>query len=259
MSTVLRYPVLSEMAHHMGTLAPKPDGNEQEFDPPPFSLLPIAGDSEKVAALRNEARAQCSLDSATQIKDIFPTSSLQAGPVMSYLKNPGAYMVQSVYHIPASARVDRIRLETAWKNVVRRTQCLRSRFIEHGGDIYQVILDKERHLWYWTIMEYDLDRRITLKQASRFKLGEPMSWLTLTPQNNDPWGTPEPHSLSGFALIWNIHHALADGWSSSLIISDLEEEYFRLGQYTYEGTDNVVLSVEPPIHSSPPFQRFIRL
>lgn len=127
------------MAQHMGTLTPKPDGNEQEIDPPHFSLLPVA-------ALCKEARAHCSLDLATQIQGIFPASSLQAGLVMSYSKNLGVYMVQSVYHIPASAQVERVRLETAWKNVVRRTQCLRSRFIELGGDIYQAVLDEERHL-----------------------------------------------------------------------------------------------------------------
>lgn len=36
------------------------------------------------------------------------------------------------------------------------------------------------------MMEDDLDHRITLEQASQFKLGESMSWLTLTPQKNGP-------------------------------------------------------------------------
>lgn len=258
MDMVLRYPVLSEMALHMGNLELAVNGKSQEKDPQPFSLLEFGGDSEKVAGVCNEASVQCSLNThattTTRIQDIFPASSLQAGLLLSYLKSPGAYMLQSVYYIPSAARLDRPRLKSAWETVVRRTSCLRSRFVEHDGDIYQVVIDDEPLRWSELEGEHDLEKWLVLEKARRFQLGEPMSWLTLVPTARD-------HNASGFALIWTIHHALVDGWSSSLIVSEVEKEYFHLGQEGCKKCDSLVRSVEscPQLPTtSPPYQRFIR-
>lgn len=259
MDMVFRYPVLSEMALRMGSLKPAVNGKGQEIDPPPFSLLEFGGDSEKVAALCEEASVQCNLNTppkTTQIQDIFPASSLQAGLLLSYLKNPGAYMLQSVHHIPTSARLDRTRLKSAWENVVRRESCLRSRFVEHDGDIYQVVLGDEPLRWSDLKGEHDLNQLLVLEQGRRFQLGEPMSWLTLVP-------TARGHNASAFALLWTIHHALVDGWSTSLIISEVEKEYFYLGQDNCKDLDgdSLALSIKsrPQLPATtPPYQRFIR-
>lgn len=261
MDKVLRWPVLWEMALHMGNLDPEVPGHEQQADPPPFSLLGVGGDPEKVAALCKEACVQCGLTStpkAAQILDIFPAYALQTGLLLSYLKSPGAYLLQSVYHIPDSAHLDPIKLRSAWENVVRHTLCMRSRFIENDGKVYQVVLDDEPIRWTCLNGEHDLDELIALERARQFKLGEPMSWLTLVPTTRN-CGGPE------WVLIWTIHHALVDGWSSSLIISEVENEYLHLlirdgrKQSADAGVAPSVQSRPHLLEASPPsFQRFIR-
>lgn len=169
------------------------------------------------------------------------------------LEEPGRiYGAISILY-PSFCESDPIKLRSTWEKVFYRTESLRSRFFMYDGKIYQAVLYAEPLRWNFLKGEHDLDQLVALEKARRFTLGESMSWLTLVPATQSPDGLE-------FNLIWTIHLALVDRWSTSLIISDIEKEYLKLCQVTDEVSDGTVLGNEICSwdDSRPFFQRFVR-
>lgn len=133
-------------------------------------------------------------------------------------KNPGSYMLQTSMCLPSGMSIDRAR--RAWAKVVKSLELLRTRIIEHDGEILQAVL-KESFDWvecdsFHDYLQADRQRQVTF--------GSSLSRFALTHHGPDAsrW------------LIWSVHHALFDSWSMSLIMEALNDACNEqlIGDYT---------------------------
>lgn len=201
--TIFKYPTLSDMALVATQL------HEQEENE--VSLFELLDGHQITSQILCEASKQCSV-SEHLIEDIYPCSAMQSGLLALSAKDPGVYIMQLVYALPASLDVDKFM--SAWDVVTLHNAALRTRFFEGESGLLQVVV-KEPPQWQ-VVENKSLDSLLSAEKNRRMCLGERMSWYTLL-HRSEP---PEYH------LIWTIHHSLLDGWSATQIASLVEQEYF---------------------------------
>ncbi|ORY68182.1 uncharacterized protein BCR38DRAFT_422356 [Pseudomassariella vexata] len=199
---VFKNPVLRGMASVTEEIT---ISDEDVTDPPLFSLL----GTRDVRQVIQEASKQCNVAESC-IEDIYPCSPMQEGLLALSLKDSGTYILQFVYQMSES--VDLERLRAAWETVSKRTQVLRTRFFDFKSDLLQVVVDEPLK---WRVVEDDLATFLAAEKDSKMNFGEPMSrHIVLRQQDRNQ-----------LFLVWNVQHALVDGWSESDIVTMVEEEY----------------------------------
>ncbi|KAK6069069.1 peptide synthetase [Seiridium cupressi] len=200
---VFKHPKLRNMALNVDIL----EGEDHNLTtPPPFSLLDQSWDLDLV---RNEGSEQCSI-SVDTIEDIYPCSPMQEGLMALSMKDPGTYILQFVYQMPES--VDLERLRAAWEAVAAQTQVMRTRFFDYNSNLLQAIVKEPLR---WKVVEEDLAEFLVAEKGLKMSVGESMSRHAVVRQ---------PHSQQKF-LVWNVQHALVDGWSESDIVTLVEKAY----------------------------------
>jgi len=219
LETIFRHPILSDLA----SVTKQIDVVQPEMDIPPFSLL---ADSQTTTRFLRLASLQCAIPENV-IEDIYPCSATQSGLLAISMKDPGAYVMQLVYTLPASLNLQ--RFSDAWEAVARRAVILRTRFFGTDIGLLQVVV-KEPLRWK-IVRDENLDSLLLKEKARRMSLGEPMSWHTLL------------HSSSSeeYHLVWTVHHSLVDGWAAAKIASAVEDEYFgHLAQSPSQGFNKFI-------------------
>ena len=165
------------------------DGEDEESTRGPFSLLPPSADVE---AIVRETSSQCKVGRHV-VKDVYPATPLQEGLISLTAKHPKAYVAVYTFLLPPD--INTTRLRQAWRKVVESHSILRSRLISslECGTL-QVVLDTDSSI-------YD--------QTNEMTFGGPLSSLAVNDRQ----------------VTMAIHHALFDGWSLSLLISDVNRAY----------------------------------
>ncbi|KAI0005257.1 hypothetical protein F4779DRAFT_50368 [Xylariaceae sp. FL0662B] len=185
----------------------------------PFALLNAVID---ISAARSNAAAACDVDEE-QVEDIYPCIPLQEGLLAMTARRQGDYVANIEFDLAPDIIVD--KLKSAWDNLVHETPILRTRIIDLPGQgLVQVVLkEKVPFLMYET--NSDRDR---IPGHPEMGLGTPLHHVVLHKGKN------EERTI----FKWSIHHALYDGWSLSLLLEMIREEYF--GNKT-----NCKLSLQP--------------
>ncbi|CAK1364357.1 unnamed protein product [Cercospora beticola] len=165
----------------------------------PFSLLPPTFDRESI-----RRAAAASLDvGAENIEDIFPCTPMQQGMIAMTSVNQNSYIWSCSYQLPLA--VDLEALELAWTKVVRAAAVLRSRILHvESGDLVQVVVRHDRSAKVW-------DENV--EEFSSMGLGTPLFRLGIG------------RDKRGHVLHVQMHHAVFDGWSRSVIFRDVEDVY----------------------------------
>lgn len=209
---IFDHPKLSDMAvvavseSHLGTL---------HSNIPPFSLLPPEGVTPIEA--RNHAAKACRVP-PSEIADIYPTSPLQAGLLAMTAKTSGKYVSRSVLRLQDDIEPD--RLVAAWSATVERMPILRTRMIDLGGTVMQVVLfNLPIH------RADDVEEYVHHDERRSMGFGTELCRAALI----------ERH------VVLTIHHGLYDGSSLPIILDTMRASY-----------QNTTL---PPIT---PYQRFIK-
>lgn len=159
---------------------------------------------------------------AARVADIYPCSALQAGLLFHAALHPGTYV--STMHLQIDGQVDHARLEAAWQRLVERHSILRTGIFDEGVTTpLQVVV----HRCSAAIREEDL--RLLAAAEQEAAIAREMQGL-----GAEPFDLAAP-PLARFVLIrtaedcyrlvWAVHHALLDGWSCSLLIYELFQEY----------------------------------
>ncbi|KAF3491609.1 non-ribosomal peptide synthetase [Arthroderma uncinatum] len=176
----------------------------------PFSLLKPSLDQREARA---HAAQLCHVKEP-QVLDMFPCTPLQEGMLALTRSNSENYVQQSIYEIDSGIDIERLR--AAWDQVAAINPILRTRIVSlpyHG--IMQVVLDQGVE---W-IFEPTLDRyqqRATPEELP-MGLGDPLTRFAIVSGD-----TGQPRFF-----VWEIHHALYDGWSLPLILGDVEHAYYQ--------------------------------
>lgn len=164
----------------------------------PFSLLSGAHNEE---AIRLQAASMLNMNPA-RIQDIFPCTSLQEGMLAMTAKRAGDYVSRAKYHL--SPTTDEGTFRKACETLVRATPILRTRIIDLPSEgLVQAVVDEPIQ---WTSSEQDFPS---------VGLGTPLTSFCLAKDEKEPRKT----------FIWNIHHAIFDGWSIPLMLKTIENAY----------------------------------
>jgi len=203
-SDIFSHPKLKDMATTLTLLSADDHTAAVQADVVPFELLPTNSCREIIAIAAHECNT-----TPDAIEDIFPCSKLQEGLVMLSSKDPGTYVLQPIYRLPAS--VDLTRFKRAWEHVFAEEAILRTRIIytEDYGFL-QVVL-REDFKWHELLGLQDIDngtRQIPIKN------GAPLTTFTLVAAG-----------ASDSYFVWTAHHSVYDGWSWSALFRKVEAHY----------------------------------
>ncbi|HEX5725069.1 MAG TPA: amino acid adenylation domain-containing protein, partial [Longimicrobiaceae bacterium] len=153
----------------------------------------------------------------------FPASFAQRRMWLLDRLEPGstAYSLPRVWRIPGP--LDAAVLERALDELVRRHESLRTRLEEREGEPVQVVARPEPFRLEATDLSAlspdearaELERRAREDAATPFRLSEgPLFRASLLRLG------AEEH-----ALLWNLHHAVTDGWSTTILVRELAALY----------------------------------
>ncbi|RDA85881.1 hypothetical protein CP532_2707 [Ophiocordyceps camponoti-leonardi (nom. inval.)] len=175
---------------------------------PPLSLLERPVDEAEVRA---HAARLCRVSDAL-VLDVLPCTPLQAGLLALTAQQAGAYVAHNVFELGPDVDVERFR--ASWNQVVALNPILRTRIVSlprHG--VVQVVLEEGAH-WHSGSGSSDNYR---LDKATRpMGLGTPLSRFALFDSGEDG-----PRHF-----VWEVHHALYDGWSLPLLMQEAEHIYY---------------------------------
>ncbi|KHN96131.1 non-ribosomal peptide synthetase [Metarhizium album ARSEF 1941] len=155
--------------------------------------------------VRSQVSRLCGIEDSRVI-DVLPCTALQEGLLALTVKHPGDYVARNLFSI--SRNVDVLKLRKAWDHVVMMNSILRTRIVslpEIG--IVQAVLAEETH---WTDFEAGDNH------SPPMGLGTPLTRFSILPQN----------AKGEVFLLWEVHHALYDGWSMGLLLQDVQDVYY---------------------------------
>ncbi|MDR5835727.1 non-ribosomal peptide synthetase [Caballeronia sp. LZ034LL] len=155
-----------------------------------------------------------------EIEDLYPATPLQQGLVFHSLLKRDAYVNRKRLTLHGALDIDAMR--AAWDAVVARHAVLRTRFTRaHGGDMLQVVQAKVQPFF----AVHDWRSRDDYEAAFT-------DWFEhRAPELIDLDAAPLLHVAlfrrpdGAHDLAWINHHALADGWSSARLLSELGHAY----------------------------------
>ena len=186
-----------------------------------FALLKTDRDE---TGLCEEVARLCSVE-ASQIEDVYPCTPLQEGMLAMTARKAGDYVSRTAFVLPGHLDVG--RFENAWKSTVDRTPILRTRIINLSGEgLVQVVLNSPLS---WSSYPY---MRSSLEDTEPMGLGTPLCRAGVFRGNS-----------CHFCL--DIHHAIFDGWCTTLILDAVQEAYC--------GTQAVM----PPLAAFQPFVKHV--
>lgn len=207
-------------------------------------LGPLAGRAEQLAARMADMAALCEhpqavpdtsafplcqaagIDAAklpldwNSVEDVYPLSPTQHGMLLHTLLSPasGVYLVQQRYQWDGP--LERIALETAWRQLLARHPILRTAFLWEGD--LQPVQCVHRNLapsFEWHDMraldpasqQRRLETELTKESSRGFDLARaPLTFLRVFQLDE-----------TRFELARSYHHILSDGWSFGLVMEDL--------------------------------------
>ena len=158
------------------------------------------------------------------IDDAYPLSPVQQGMLFHALASPDSDVYVTYVTMTLRGALDVSRLQTAWDAVYRHYESLRASFVWDGLDEpLQLIQSRcdlvwEQHDWTaLSLVERDtrFERFMAQQRQLTFDLANgPLSRFALI------------HTDAQEAtLVWTVHHLLADGWSTPLIIGAVMDAY----------------------------------
>ncbi|KAK0116563.1 hypothetical protein ONS96_012421 [Cadophora gregata f. sp. sojae] len=200
-ASIFQKPKLSDLALDAKSMVGG-GASAMESEVKPFDLV-----SQKIplAELIVEVSSHCLVDPKL-IEDIYPCTAIQEGLIALSNKDPGAYVAQNIYKLPADIDFDRFR--AAWQMVFDIEFILRTRivFTESSGFLQVVV--REPLAWHVaaTLEDVLLDKR----QLPSHNGGTLASYTMVKDTGH---------------FVWTAHHAIYDGWSLPILLERVEACY----------------------------------
>ena len=164
--------------------------------------------------------------SADRVRSIYPLSPLQHGMLFHSIAAPGsgAYLLQMVAELGHG--VDVVSLRQAWQDVIDVHPVLRTGFAGLGSETpLQFVLADVQVPWAehdWSGLDeagfgHQLSAFLSSDRGTDFRIEHaPLMRVTLIRRPD-----------RGMTMVWTRHHAIVDGWSSSMLMGDLVAAYAR--------------------------------
>ncbi|KAJ1913689.1 hypothetical protein IWQ60_009114 [Tieghemiomyces parasiticus] len=217
-SSIFMVPTLDQLVAELEAATDSTAALEPSLPYQPYSVLSL--EPAETGAVR-QAAAQAAGVEPADIRDILPVSSLQSGFLISTLKDPTAYMVQSVVEVKGVLDVELYR--RSWEQVGRRHEALGAKFVVADSfsdhSFLQLITAQCDFEWsYHAAVPGNADAALSEYLATDdrrgFTLAGPLLRLALFRDS------PTSHQLC-----ITTHHALLDAWSTSIVLAETLEAY----------------------------------
>ena len=161
------------------------------------------------------------------VTDIYPLSPIQQGMLFHILAAPKSGIYIGQYTFKLRGKLQPKVLQTAWQHVLNRHPALRTIFLWQGlNEPLQVVRQEVELSWDtqdWQALspkqQAQSSQKLLLSERHQgFKLDQaPLMRMTLIRLGEE-----------SYQLIWNCHHLIADGWSTTLIWEDVCTAYSNL-------------------------------
>jgi len=159
-----------------------------------------------------------------EIQDAFPLSRVQSGMLFHALESPDTDVYVSYIEVTIRGELNPARFEKAWLSVLNRHSSLGAAFVWDGLEqpLQAIVsikeLDWKNHQWPAQSdkqREQALQDLIVAQRSVPFDLTTPpLCRFHLIQHTNSEW-----------TLVWVIHHLLADGWSTPIVLRDVLAAY----------------------------------
>ena len=141
---------------------------------------------------------------ADLIEDVFQATDFQLIGFHQHIAS-GAMMLQTVFEIVGA--FDRDLLRQVWQLLHDKNRILRTRLVEHGGQLHQVVVND-------TIQwgnDDNLPRYKASDMSKRVGSGDPLFRYATVSEGERNF------------LVWTCHHCGFDGWTRRLIMDKIQE------------------------------------
>jgi amino acid adenylation domain-containing protein len=162
------------------------------------------------------------------IENAYQLTPAQAGMLFHVLDSPESNVYMACVALNVKGAIDVSRLRESWNAVFQKHEALRAAFLWEGLDEpLQVIHSVVELPWQVDYLHDratapDTDELIAIGKEEFYKpfdISEaPLSRVRLVQTAESEW-----------KMIWSVHHLLADGWCTPIILSDLVSYYASLG------------------------------
>ena len=197
---VFKRPRLCDLAGTITRIMEDSDSEIEDLQIQPFSLLGSQGKGDASIAQRNAAEL-CENVSIAQVEDIYPCTPLQEGLLAMTEKRPGDYISRNVFKLKRGIDIEKFM--KACEALVKQHAILRTRIVDllsHG--LMQIVIDETAH---WA----------SSSELQSMGLGTALNRFQIVTDQN----------LGLSSLVWDIHHALYDGWTMQILLETLESIY----------------------------------
>lgn len=213
---IFQHPILSDLAEQI-TIKKEVESFKSE----PYSLWKQGKDIDSAL---EDITAQYNV-SRDIVEDVYPCTPLQEGLMALTARKSGAYIARNIFKLSRSIHLERFR--DAWTATVAHEPILRTRivYLEEHGSLQVVVRDEA--VWRSSsslsrYVEEGTDRAITY--------GAHLNHFAIVDDTTN----------SELYFVWTIHHAIYDGWTLQLLLSQVCKRY--------EGT---------PIYPAPAYRSFV--
>lgn len=203
-AAIFKCPILCDMARQA-----KVGSEFVPDDIPPFSLLKGEMNHSHV---RLQVAESCHLNPSS-VKDVLPCTPLQEGLLSLTAKRQGAYVNPQVMRL--HDWVDIPRFTDALNKVIMKTSILRTRIVDLDGQGLVQVVTTQAPEWHYG---RSLDSLIEEHLSYPVTLGTALARCGLVQ------GCGERDDREVFFLL-TVHHALYDGWSLSLLLTEVSKAY----------------------------------
>ena len=154
----------------------------------------------------------CQVERGT-IEDIFPASTIQE-EIFRAEETYGMYMLQWVFQI--CGQLDRIHLIEAWDRLQKKHQILRTRLVNVGDDILQVVLRSDVEWQEGTDLAQHKGKSLSQSTNS----GRPLFRLAIIQEGDASY------------FVWTAHHCGFDATTRRMIFEHLQESLSNPLEYS---------------------------
>ncbi|KAF4342274.1 non-ribosomal peptide synthetase [Fusarium beomiforme] len=188
-----------------------------------FPLMPIGYADLDEIITKHLRTAHVSFDN---VEDIYPSSPMQTGILLSQLLDSSQYLFHLVLQVssPGGSSIDTSKLAQAYHQVIDRHAALRTTFIpssRHGSSFDQVVLN-------------NVASRVRTIQCREIDVMAELNAVSLDESNKKNHGPMLPHQITicetpqGKAFMkLELNHAITDGASTSIILRDISDAYMN--------------------------------
>ncbi|KAK2594207.1 hypothetical protein QQS21_008096 [Conoideocrella luteorostrata] len=148
-----------------------------------------------------------STDFGDTVESFVACTPLQSAMLAETAQNPSVYCNEIILHVTSTAVTTQALID-AFNKVIQGNEILRSGFVHWGGRYFSAIFSAPRD--GQILIETDPQRVFSMKKDSDFL--RPLK-IQLVPQKD----------ITGFSIFIQAHHAMYDGWSMDMLLSDVSQ------------------------------------